>query len=334
MEVKFKESNRDNPLNYFEDFFTPSGQFRARIHFLSETLPQVMDVYDPEDGTEMDYGKFSCNLETDVFTNDFGGQDHETGEWISHIIEFRYIDHLRDVLVNPESHKFMELLNQRIDGCNGPEEETYVLNKMLKKISVMETFLEQNNEVPFRDRLRVFVTNLRRRIENLMPDYTSETTRINSEKKKESIGSRITKVTDRLSDLQSHIPLETLMNFLKKEGFIKCSKPEIAKFNYYFGIGKGVNRPSSKIKWLKHPELLKLLIKKGFNGAPKFRTMAKIFEVDGVSEEEIINWANRHVNKKPDKVLRIKLEKFLDKHLTEAKKNTKQNKDSLIVLLS
>jgi hypothetical protein len=334
MKVEFKQSNRDNPLNYFEDFFTPSGQYRARIHFLSETLPNVIDVYDPEDGTEMDYGKYECNLETEVFSHEYGGPDHETGEWISHIVEFRYFDHLRDVLVNPESRKFSELLLQRIDGCDSPEQETYVLNKMLKKVEKMALFLDQHDDTPFRDRLKVFVNNLRRKIKDLMPENSSGTDDIHSAKKKEFNRSLVSKESDRLSDLQSYIPLDALMGFLKKEGFIKCGKGEVAKFNYYFGIGKGVKRPSSKIKWLKDPEFLKLLIKEGFNGGPKFRTMAKIFEVDGLSEEDIIVWTSRNVKKKIDKGLKQKLEKFLEMNSTETKKNRKQNKTTESVLMT
>lgn len=333
MKVKFNEATRDNPLNYFEDFFSVHGQRKAKIAFLSDILPRIEQLY-YEYGDDIDYGSLEYDLEKVVFEEYFSGIDSETGEHVEDIQEHKYLDYLKNVLVNPESAKFHSLLRQRIDGCDGLEQEIYVLNKMLNKLDKMAIFLDQHEDVPFRDRLKIFVRNVRKKIEDLMPNDSSGNDKIQSEKKKESKGLGVQRETDRLSDLQPYIPLEALMEFLKKEEFIKCSKPEIAKFNYYFGIGKGTNRPPSKIKWLKDPELLKLLIKRGFNGGPKFKTFARIFEVDGLSEEDIINWTNRNVNKIVDKALRLKLEKFLEKHSTETKKNIKQNKTSEDVLLT
>lgn len=333
MKVEFNESTKDNPLNYFEDFFSIHGQKKAKISFLSWVLPRIDQFYYETDDRLIDYSELDYDLENKVFNEYSAGTDIETGEYYEGIEEHKYIVYLKKKLVNPQGEVFRGLLKQRIDGCDSSEEEHFVKKKMLGKIDSMSNFLDQNKDVPHGDKLKVYVEKLRRHIESIK--LTNPTISKTMDKENNTSRNKAKKQykVSRLSELSSRVPMESLMNFLKTNKFIRCSTGEVAKLNYYFGIGKSQKKPESKILWIKDPELLKRLIKKAFNKGPKYELASRVFEVKGVTEQQISRWGSRHVNKTKDSKSKKMLEKFIKEKSTEQEKYSDQidiDKDALM----
>lgn len=321
MNVKFNEASQENPLNYFEEFFSDHGQRKAKIAFLSYILPRIERLYH-DYGEVIDYGSLDYDLEKEVFEEYFSGMDSVTGAHFQDIREHKYIDYLQNKLVKPELKNFKTLLNKRIDGCDKPEHEHYVLRKMLGKINNMSIFLNQNPEVPFGGSLKKLVSNLQKHVESIKAAIPSDEIASNRTltHNESHIAKQVTgeeKKQNRLSDLSSYIPMEDLMNFLKTNNFISHTVGEVATLNYYFGIGNAKKKPSTKIVWLKDPELLKILLKKGFNQGPKYNIAATVFEVNGISEDEILGWTNRNTKKIKDMPSKEKLMKFIQKYIAD-----------------
>lgn len=322
--VEFNESTKDNPLNYFEDFFSINGQKKAKISFLSWVLPRIDQFYYETDDQEIDYSTLEYDLEKDTFKEYSAGIDHATGEYFENIEEHKYMDYLKHKLVNPQGKVFRDLLKRRIDGCDGSEEEHFVKIKMLGKIDNISSFLDQNNDVPHGDRLKVYVEKLRKHIESVKLTNPPTSKEIDKENSKTRNKAKKQYQVSRLSELSSHVPMESLMNFLKTNKFIRCTQGEVAKLNYYFGIGSSQKKPDSKILWIEDPELLKVLIKKAFNKGPKYQLASKVFNVEGVTEQQIALWGSRHVNKTKDTASKKKLERFIKEKSTVQEKNLDQ----------
>jgi hypothetical protein len=155
MKIKFNESTKDNPLLFFEDFFSVNGQLKMKKEFLSKVLPYVDPNFDTDDET-IDYDTFNYNLENHVFTEYIDLWDYETETKKIASIDHTFYDHIKTRLEKEASISFI-LIKQRIDGCDTIDSEKYVVNKMKLKSNKMLDFLEKNKQIPFQKKLNSFI---------------------------------------------------------------------------------------------------------------------------------------------------------------------------------
>jgi hypothetical protein len=155
MESRFKESTKDNPLYFFEDFFSALGQKKMKVEFLSDVLPRIDQYCDPSEYV-IDFANLDYDLEKEEFKEHIGGWNYETNEDEYQIIIHTYIKHI-GVRLKSQAHLSNELLKQRLDSCDLAESEIHVLAKMEEKTIKMNAFLDSSEKIPFKERLKLFL---------------------------------------------------------------------------------------------------------------------------------------------------------------------------------